>query len=128
MTNFLFELIVDKIVNCTRPNSQSHSLKIKTLIYTIFLILNTVILPILLYSDIFGFKTSSYFSFITLISSGLSNFLSVDNLQFYIDYSQVWYRNVSPIFTNYLIFDLIAVWIMLLIDKYRASYNSLADK
>jgi hypothetical protein len=75
LTNFLFGFVVDKLVNCTRPESQSHSLKIKTLIYTIFLVFNTIILPIILYSDIFGFKSVSYFSFITLISSGLSSFL-----------------------------------------------------
>jgi hypothetical protein len=74
-TNFLFGFVVDKIVNCTRPASQSQSLKVKTLVYTIFLILNTILLPIFLYSNIFGFKTASYFSFITIISSGLRSFL-----------------------------------------------------
>jgi hypothetical protein len=114
VTNFLFGLVVDKIINCTRPTSQSSSLKFKTLIYTIFLIFNTIFLPILLFSDIFGFKTSSYFSFLTLISSGVSSFFSVDSLQFYVDYSPIWYKNVSPIFTNYLILDVVTVWLVFL--------------
>lgn len=128
VTNFLFGLVVDKIVDCTRQTSQSNSLKVKTLIYTIFLVLNTIILPIFLYSNIFGFKTASYFSFITVISSGLSSFLSVESLQLYLDYSQIWYRNVSPIFTNYLIFDVLSVWLMFLVSKYQASHSSLQDK
>lgn len=114
LTNFLFGLVVDKIINCTRPASQSSSLKMKTLIYTIFLIFNTIFLPILLYSDIFGFKASSYFSFLTLISSGVGNFFSVSSLQFYVDYSPIWFKNVSPIFTNYIILDVITVWLMFL--------------
>jgi len=125
LTNFLFGLVVDKLIDCTRPASQSSGLKVKTLIYTCFLIFNTIFLPILLYADIFGFKTSSYFSFITLISSDVSNFLQVDSLQFYLDYSNIWYRNVSPIFTNYLIFDTIMVWLMLIYSKYAANSASL---
>ena len=115
-------------MNCTRPASQSHSLKIKTIIYTIFLIFNTIILPIILYSDIFGFKTASYFSFITLISSGLSSFLEVDRVKLYVDYSRIWYRNVSPIFTNYILFDIIGVWLMFLVSKYQASHSTLVNK
>jgi hypothetical protein len=128
LTNFLFGLVVDRIVDCTRPTSQSDSLKVKTLVYTIFLILNTIFLPILLYSDIFGFKTSSYFSFLTVISSGLSNLLQVDSLQFYLDYNQIWYRNVSPIFTNYIIFDTLGIWLMFMISKCQANYTSLSNK
>ena len=64
ITNTIFGLVVDKIVNFTKPTSESQSLKTKTLIFTFFLIFNTIFLPILLYSNIFGFKASSYFSFI----------------------------------------------------------------
>lgn len=125
LTNFLFGLVVDRIIDCTRPVSQSSSLKLKTLILTIFLIFNTIFLPILLYSDIFGFKASSYFSFVTLISSDISNFLQVDSLQFYLDYSPIWFRNVSPIFTNYLIFDTFIVWLSFIFSKYRSNYEGL---
>lgn len=128
ITNFLFGLIVDKIINCTRPISQSQSLKVKTLVYTLFLIFNTIFLPILLYSNIFGFKTSTYFSFISLISSGLSSFLQIENLQFYIDYNLIWYRNVSPMFTNFIVLDLVTVWVMLIISKFKASYTNLSEK
>jgi hypothetical protein len=128
LTNFLFGLIVEKIINCTRPTSESQSLKIKTLVYTLFLIFNTIFLPILLYSNIFGFKSSSYFSFISLISSGLSSFLQISNLQFYIDYNLIWYRNVSPMFTNFIIFDLLMIWIMFIVSKFRASFINLSNK
>jgi hypothetical protein len=128
LTNFLFGLIVEKIINCTRPTSQSQSLKVKTLVYTVFLIFNSIFLPILLYSDIFGFKTSSYFSFVALISSGFGSFLQVDQLQFYLDYNAIWYRNVSPMFTNFIIFDVLTIWVMFIVAKYRASYIGLSDK
>jgi hypothetical protein len=128
ITNVLFGLIIDKTVNCTKPSSQSGALKAKTVIYTIFMIFNTIFLPILLYSDIFGFKASSYFSFIQIVSTDFSNFLQVDSLQFYLDYEAIWYRNVSPIFTNYLIFDTLIVWLLFLFTKCRASTDSLRDE
>lgn len=128
LTNFLFGLVVDKIINCTRPSSESQSLKVKTLVYTIFLIFNSIFLPILLYSDIFGFKTSSYFSFLTLISQGISSFLQVDNLQFYLDYSPIWYRNVSPMFTNFILLDIATIWVMFIVSKVKASFIGISDK
>lgn len=121
ITNVIFGFIIDKTVNCTRPSSHSGALKIKTVIYTLFLIFNTIFLPVLLYSDIFGFKASSYFSFLKIISTDITNFLQVDSIQFYLDYNAIWYRNVSPIFTNYLVFDILIVWLMFLVSKCRAN-------
>ena len=80
LTNVLFGIVIDKVVNCTKPISHSQSLKTKTIIYTLFLVFNTVFLPILLYSNIFGFKASSYFSFLQIISIDLINFLQIDSL------------------------------------------------
>ena len=77
ITNFIFGFIVDKLVNCVRPVSKSAGLLTKTTIYTIFLILNSVFIPILIYADIFGFKPSNYVSFLTIISADLKSFLSV---------------------------------------------------
>lgn len=78
--NFLFGFIVDKLVNLTKPMSHSSGYVWKTSIYTIFMIFNTVFLPILLYANIFGFKASSYVSFISLISTDVKNFFKVETL------------------------------------------------
>lgn len=80
ITNAIFGVVIHKIVDCTKPISHSQSLKTKTVIFSIFLMFNTVFLPILLYSNIFGFKASSYFSFLQIISTDISNFLQVDSL------------------------------------------------
>ena len=77
ITNFIFGLIVDKLVNCVRPVSKSAGLLAKTTIYTIFLILNSVFIPVLIYADIFGFKPSNYVSFLTILSTDLKTFFSV---------------------------------------------------
>ncbi len=75
ITNFLFGFIVDKLVSCVRPNSKSAGLLTKTTIYTIFLILNSVFIPVLIYADIFGFKPSNYVSFLTIVSSDIKSLL-----------------------------------------------------
>lgn len=128
LTNILFGIVIDKVVNCTRPSSHSQSLKAKTIIYTVFLVFNTVFLPILLYSNIFGFKASSYFSFLQIISTDLSNFLQIDSLQFYMDYSPIWYRNVSPIFTNYIVIDIVSSWMIFIVTKCKESTEGLQQK
>lgn len=73
--------------------------------------------PILIYGDIFGFTASNYVSFITVISSDFKNFLQVNTISFYPNFTSVWYRNVSPIFTNFLLLDVILVWVFFLLDK-----------
>lgn len=78
ITNFLFGFLIDKIINFTRPSTFSDGLMGKTVIYTLFLIFNTVFVPILIYSDIYGFKTTNYASLLTIISSDLKNALRVD--------------------------------------------------
>lgn len=125
--NFLFGLIVDKLVNFVRPTSRSAGLLTKTTIYTIFLVINSVLIPILIYSNIFGFQPSNYVSFLTIISSDVKNFFAVSNLSFYPDFTQVWYRNVSVIFVNFIIINTAIVWLFFIIDKYSASKSSLED-
>ena len=111
VTNVLFGMIVDSLVNCMRPASKASGLYMKTAMYTIFLVFNTVLIPVFIYADIFGFQPSSYVSFVTIISTDFANFLAVNELSFYPSFTQVWYRNVSPIFTNYIIFNTMAVWL-----------------
>ena len=117
ITNFLFAWISDRLVSFVRPTSRSASLKIKAVIITIFLTLNTIVIPILIYADIFGFQPSSYVSFLTLISSDVKSFLAVTNLSFYPNFTNVWYRNVSPLFTNYIIFNVVGIWVNFIIFK-----------
>ena len=95
-----------------RPFSKANGLYLKTLLFTIFLCFNSILIPILIYADIFGFKATSYVSFLTIISTDITNFLAVTNLSFYPSFTNVWYRNVSPLFTNYLIFNTVGVWLV----------------
>jgi hypothetical protein len=117
LMNFLFGLIVDKLIDCVRPVSQDSALSTKTTIYTIFLVLNTIVVPILIYADIFGFQASNYVSFVTLASSGVGNFFQISNISFYPNFTSVWYRNVSPIFTNFIIINTLIVWVFFTLDK-----------
>jgi len=75
VTNVIFGFIVGKLIDFTRPSSYSSGLTAKTIIYTMFLIFNTVILPILIFSDIYDFKLTNYVSLLTIVSSDLNNVL-----------------------------------------------------
>ena len=117
LMNFLFGLIVDKLINCVRPASQESALFAKTAIYTVFLVLNSIVVPVLIYADIFGFQASSYVSLLTIVSSDASEIFKVSNISFYPNFTSLWYRNVSPIFTNFLVFNTLIVWVFLALDK-----------
>lgn len=125
ITNFLFSLIVDKLVNFVRPASKSAGLLTKTSIYTVFIIFNSLFIPLLIYANIFGFQPSNYISFITLISTDVKNFFAVDNLSFYPNFNAVWYKNVSVIYINFIIINTIIAWAFFLVDKCNASKTSL---
>lgn len=127
LTNFLFGLIVDKLVNFIRPVSKSSATLAKTTIFTIFLIFNTIFVPLLIYSDIFGFQPSNYISFVTIISAGVKNFFMVSNITFYPNFTTVWYRNVSVIYVNYLIINTVIVWLFFVKDKCTAGRESLEE-
>lgn len=125
ITNYIFSLIVQKLVNFVRPASKSSGMLTKTTIYTCFIIFNTIFVPLLIYANIFGFQPSNYVSFITIISSDVKNFFKVENLSFYPDFTTVWYKNVSVIYTNFLIINTVITWVFFLIDKCSASKTSL---
>lgn len=125
LTNFLFGVIVGKLVNCVRPASKSSGMAIKIIIYTMFLIFNTVLVPMLIYADIFGFTPNNYISILTAISTDIENFFKFSTLSFYPDFNSTWYRNVSSIFINFLIVDILITWAFLFIDRCFASYDGL---
>lgn len=127
ITNTLFGFVVDKIVNFTRPSSYSSGLMGKTIVYTLFLIFNTVFIPILIYSDIYGFKTTNYASLLTIISADLKNALKVNELNFYLDFERVWYSNVSPIFTNFIVMDIVFTWVFWVYYKIAGNRDGLKD-
>lgn len=127
ITNSLFGIMIDKIVNFTRPSTFSSGLMAKTVIYTFFLIFNTIMIPILIYSDIYGFKTTDYASLITIISSDLKNAFKMNQLSFYLDFERVWYSNVSPVYTNYLAFDVIFIWVFFFYTKCMGGTEGLKD-
>jgi hypothetical protein len=101
----------------TQPTSLSNGYMWKTTFTTIFLIFNTVFLPLLIYADIFGFKATTYVSFITIISTDVRNFFQVTSIQFYVDFEKTWYRYVSPVFVNYLILDTILTWVFFILYR-----------
>ncbi len=84
-------------------------------------------IPILIYSDIYGFKTTDYASLITIISSDLKNAFKMNQLSFYLDFERVWYSNVSPVYTNYLAFDVIFIWIFFFYTKCMGGTEGLKD-
>ena len=118
-------MVVHLIVNFVRPASLSSGLLTKTVLYTSFMIFNTVILPILLYANIFGFKATSYVSFITIVSSDAYDFFNVSSISLSPDFEPIWYRNVSPIFTNYIVLDIPFTWVFFLYYKFVSSKSGL---
>ena len=127
ITNFIFGAVVSKLVSCVRPASKSSAMLTKIVIYTLFLIFNTVFVPVLIYADIFGFTPSNYVSLLTAISADIENFFKFTTLSFYPDFNTTWYRNVSSIFANFLIVDTAVTWLFLFVDKCFASYDGLQD-
>ena len=117
LTNFLFGIVVDKIINFSRPYSYSSGYMLKVGIYTVFMILNTAILPTLLFADIFGFKPAHYISFITIFSTKLYSYFGVANLSLNVDFTYTWYKDVSSIFTNYVIFDIAFTLVFFILYK-----------
>lgn len=81
--------------------------------------------PLIITADIFGFQSSRYISFLTLLSSDLYSFFQVNDINYYANFSIVWYKNVGVIFINYLIANTITVWIFFFLDKWLASKGSL---
>jgi hypothetical protein len=127
ITNYIFGLIVDKLINFVRPVSKSSGMLTKTTIYTIFIIFNSIFVPLLIYADIFGLQPSNYVSFITILSSDIKNFFAIDNLSFYPDFNAVWYKNVSVIYVNFIIVNTAVTWVFFLLDKCTSSKSSLED-
>ena len=127
IVNFAFGFIVDKIVNLTQPLSFSRGYLWKTSIYTIFIIINTAFLPMLIYADIFGVKPSLYVSFLTIISKDLATILNVQNIDFTFDFSTTWYTKVSPVYTNYIIIDLLLTWFFFFMGKCMSNKDSLEN-
>lgn len=68
----------------------------------------------LIYADAFGFKIASYVSLIKLISPNIG-FFNMDNFTYYSDFTAIWYRNVSPYFVNFLVINVLLVWIKFLL-------------
>lgn len=111
VTNALFAIISKKVVDFTKPKSFSSGLVTKTLVLFVFMLLNTCVLPLLIYADVYGFRISSYVSLIKLINPNISAFFNMDSFTYYDDFSSIWYRNVSPYFVNFLVINLILVWV-----------------
>ena len=127
ITNFIFGVVVGKLIDCVRPASKSAAMSVKITIYTLFLIFNTIFVPVLIYADIFGFTPSNYVSFVTMISTSLADFFKFSTLSFYPDFNTTWYRNVSSIFINFFVVDIALTWVFLFVDKYLSSYDGLQD-
>lgn len=99
--NVLFALLVEKLVEFTKPASITSAHISRTVVLFIFLFLNTCIVPVLIFSDINGVQIAKHLSSL--------NFNTQD-IPFYSDFTPDWYRTVSPYFTNFLIIDVLVVW------------------
>jgi hypothetical protein len=125
-TNFIFGILLYKIVAFTKPNNLSSGLVTQTLIYFIFIFINSIILPVLIYADIFGVKIASYVSFIKVFLPKV-DFFNMESYQYYSDFSTLWYKNVSPFTTNFLIIDVVIIWLKFLFSTFyfKCKNNSI---
>lgn len=110
VTNFIFGLLLWKIIQFTKPANLSSGLVSQTLIYFLFIFINSIILPVLIYSDLYGVKPASYVSFIKVLIPSI-NFFNMESYKYYNDFTSLWYKNVSPFATNFLVIELIIVWL-----------------
>ena len=126
ITNFIFGLLLTKIIEFTKPKNQSSSLVTQSFVFFLFLFINSIALPLLIYSDLNGVKPASFVSLIKVLFPNVEIF-NMDSFKYYNDYTTLWYKNVSPYFTNFLIVDLLMVWIKFIWDLCftSCSYKSL---
>lgn len=110
VSNFIFGLLLWKIIQFTKPNNLSSGLVSQTLIYFLFILINSVILPVLIYSDLYGIKPASYVSFIQVLIPQI-NLFNMESYQYYSDFTNLWYKNVSPFATNFLIIEFVIIWL-----------------
>lgn len=129
VTNFLFTIISKKVIDFTKPKSYSSGLVTKTLVLFVFLFLNTCLLPLLIYANVYGFKIASYVSLIQLINPSIT-FFNLSSFIYYTDFSTIWYRNVSPYFVNFLVLNFALVWVGFIFNSISNScrVNNLKDK
>jgi hypothetical protein len=106
--------VLGKIIRFTKPNNLSSALFAQTLIYFIFIFINSIVLPVIIYSDIYGVKPASYVSLIKLLIPNAQIF-NMNNYEYYSDFSNLWYKNVSPFATNFLIIDSLILWVKFLV-------------
>lgn len=114
VTNFIFGLLLWKIIQFTKPSNLSSGLVTQTLIYFIFIFINSIMLPILIYSDLYGVKPASYVSFIKILIPNI-NFFNMESYQYYNDFTTLWYKNVSPFVTNFLIIEFVIIWLKFIV-------------
>ena len=110
VTNAMFGIVVNKLVICMKPYHNASALVIKASILTVFTMINSILVPVLIYADIFGFYPTNYVSLLTIISTDIKNFLKVDNISLYPTFTNIWYRNVSSFSINYIIIDTAKAW------------------
>lgn len=116
----IFTIVVEKLVDFTRPSSLTSAHISKTVVLFLFLFINTCIVPVLIFSDINGVQISKSLSLLDL---------NTKDIPYFSDFSSEWYRTVSPYFTNFLIIDVIVVWFKFVWQVCRASCKlSLAKK
>lgn len=102
LTNILFTLMVDRLVHFTKPKSLTSALLSKSIIMFLFLFINSCLTPVLIFSNMFGFKMAEKLSLLNLNTS---------DIPYYSDFTDSWYRVVSPYFTNFMIIDFFVVWL-----------------
>ena len=123
ITNLIFGFFLGKIIIFTKPNNLSSALFAQTLIYFIFIFINSLVLPVLIYSDLYGIKPASYVSLIKIFIPNTDMF-NMDNYEYYADFTSLWYKNVSPFATNFLIIDSLILWIKFCVYLCYLSYKN----
>ena len=106
----------------TKPNNLSSALVTHTLVYFLFIFINSLILPVLIYSDLYGIKPASYVSLVKLLIPSV-DFFNMESYQYYNDFTTLWYKNVSPFLTNFLIIDIVVLWVKFIVYLCYFSYK-----
>jgi hypothetical protein len=105
VSNILFNIVVNVLVDFTKPSSHSNALITKSLLLFLFLVINSCVLPLLIFSEFGTVRMASYMSLLKISD------LDFSKITFFSDFYSDWYRVVSPYFTNFVLIDIVIVWI-----------------
>ncbi len=113
VTNILLTLLVKLLVPCVRPESKSLTIRLNMLVLLAATFLNTVMIPLLLNSSIYGVVPARALSFV----------FNLSKFQFYGDYTSSWYYYIGPYFMNFMVVSLANPFIQLAVTHLLSKFH-----